>query len=300
MGRDGFFGYDAVQNALEGVSGDLTQTFLGDVVTWAIRLSVAFVILNFLRAYLNSMKPQIKDTGMPIDISSVIFTVIHVAFVAKSIEILGITDSVLTEFNNLFKVTWDGTTVDELFSRWCQEYEEAYDMYMKDQSNDIPILGEVVNSLNAIFDLIASAFYFVVLVIIKGLAWVVHGLSYPVFLIERGFLLMMMKVTAPFIFALGVFEKFRDLVIKWFKTYAAIFVSGVFFILTTWFCDTLFINLADNFWNDTVAGNSPTVFDIETGLMDRHLVQVCYYTMIVVAKIKLYVTSISLSNRLFS
>lgn len=299
MDTGGFFGYDAVQGAIDSISLHLSDTKIGQAVTWAKGLGVAFVILNFMKEMLRNLKPDMG--GQPFSYYSVAMNLFFIFILWNTEQVLGLADACLNEFASIFK-TMDGadTSIDAIFSRWCQEYEEAHAAYKQQNASSMPVIGDLYTVLLSILDLISSAFYFIVLVIVKGLAWLVNGLAYPVFLIERGFLLIIMKITAPLLFALAILEKHRDLVWRWLKIYAAIFLTGLFFILVTWFTDLLFVTMSRQFLDNAYSGVHQTVFEVDAGYLDRHLIQVCFYAVIVFAKVKLYATSISIANRLFA
>jgi len=299
MDVGGFLGYDAVQSAIDSIALKITETQLGKAVIWAKGLAVAFVVLNFMKEMLKNLKSDMG--GQIFSFYSAAMTLFFIFILWNTESVLGLADACLQEFSNLFKnMPGADNSMDGTFSRWCQEYEEAYTEYKRQNESSVPLIGDVYTILLSIFDLFNSAFYFIILVVIKGLAWVINGLAYPVFLIERGFLLIIMKITAPLLFALAVMEKHRDLVWRWLKIYAAIFLTGLFFILVTWFTDLLFVTLSRQFLDNAYAGQTQTAFGIETGFMDRHLIQVCFYSAIVFSKVKLYATSISIANRLFA
>jgi hypothetical protein len=302
MITDGWFGYEAVQNAIDALSlraNPQIDTFLNVVKI----LAVAFILLNWIREAIESTKNVGigKVNYFPVSLSSLIFGIFYIAVVVNSMNILTACDTLLTEYVADFKLENSGTSVGERFDKWCAEYEQTEQVIMQQEESNVPILGNIYSGIARFLDLIQDGFYFIILVIIKGIAWVIHTISYPVFLIERGFLLFVMKLIAPLVFALAALKEYRELFYKWIKVYCAIFITGLFFIVVTWFCDQLFITLSDNFSSNAASGiYQGDILGMDATYRDRHMVRVCFYAMIAIAKVKLYTSSISLANRIFS
>jgi hypothetical protein len=302
MTTDGFFGYEAVQKAVDALSLQAAPqiTSFQNIVKG---LAIAFILLNWIREAIESTKNLGigKVNYFPVSLSSLIFGIFYIAVAANSTNILTACDTLMAEYVGDFRLQGNSTSVSDIFNSWCAEYEQMEELVRQQEESNIPVLGGIYNGVMLILDLIDSAFYFVILVIIKGLAWIVHTVAYPVFLIERGFLLFAMKLTAPLVFALAALKEYRVLFYKWIKVYCAIFITGLFFIVVTWFCDQLFITLADNFNSNAAGGiHQGDIMGPDVGYRDRHLIQICFYTMIAIAKVKLYQSSISLANRIFA
>ncbi|MFV0468635.1 MAG: hypothetical protein ACK5MK_06880 [Dysgonomonas sp.] len=302
MTVDGFFGYEAVQKAVDALSLQAAPqiTSFMNVVKG---LAIGFVLLNWIRDAIESTKSigSGKVNYFPVAPSQIIFGIFYIAIISNSTVILTALDTLMAEYVGDFKLQGSGTSISVIFNRWCAEYEQLDELVRQQEESNIPVLGGIYNGIQHILDVITGAFYFVILVIVKGIAWIVNTIAYPVFLIERGFLLFAMKITAPLVFALAALKEYRELFYKWIKVYCAIFITGLFFIVVTWFCDQLFISLADNFNSNAMNGiHQGDIFGLDLGYKDRHLVQVCFYTMIGIAKVKLYQSSISLSNRIFA
>jgi hypothetical protein len=302
MSADGFFGYEAVQKAVDALSLQAAPQ-IASFLTVVKGLAIGFILLNWIREAIESTKNL--GTGrvnyFPVSLSSLVFGICYIAVVANSTNILTACDTLMAEYVGDFKLQGSGTSVSGIFNRWCAEYEQMEELVRQQEESGIPVLGGIYNGVMMILDLIDSAFYFVILVIVKGLAWIVHTIAYPVFLIERGFLLFAMKLTAPLVFALAALKEYRELFYKWIKVYCAIFITGLFFIVVTWFCDQLFVTLSDNFNSNAAGGiHQGDVFGLDVGYRDRHMIQVCFYAMIAVAKVKLYQSGISLANRIFA
>lgn len=302
MTTDGWFGYEAVQKAVDALSLQAAPQITSFLIV-VKGLAVGFILLNWIREAIESTKGIGigKVNYLPVSFSSLIFGICYIAVVANSTNILTACDTLMAEYVGDFKLQGSGTSISDIFNRWCAEYEQMAELVKQQEESNIPVLGGIYNGVMMILDLIESAFYFVILVIIKGIAWVIHTISYPVFLIDRGFLLFAMKLTAPLVFALAALKEYRELFYKWIKVYCAIFITGLFFIVVTWFCDQLFITMADNFNSNAANGiQQGDIIGLDVGYRDRHLVQVCFYAMIAIAKVKLYTSSISLANRIFS
>jgi len=298
---DGFFGYQAIQSAVDALSTKAAPQ-ITSFLNVVRGLAVAFILLNWIREWIESTKSigVGRVNYFPVAPSSIIFGIAYIAVVANAPAILTACDTLMAEYVGDFTLQGSGTSVTEIFNRWCAEFDQLDELVRQQKESNIPVLGGIYNGIHQILDLISGAFYFVILVIVKGIAWLINAIAYPVFLIERGFLLFAMKLTAPLVFALAALKEYRDLFYKWIKVYCAIFITGLFFIVVTWFCDQLFITLADNFNSNAMHGiHQGEILGFDTGYKDRHLVQVCFYTMIGIAKVKLYQSSISLANRIF-
>lgn len=290
----GFLSYEDTQKAIDSIANNFTNDYIEKAVIICKGLAVAFVILNFIKEFSRSSG---KD-GAPISVYTLLFNVFLVYLLVNTTQILAFTDSFLSEFGKNFEaMNTRGETPAQAFNRWDAEYAAAVEDYYKKTIN-IPVLGAIERGIDLIGDYVLNGFYSVILYIVKGIAYCMELLTYPVFLIERGFLLLMMKIIAPLAFALTVLDGQRSMFMKWIKVYSAIYLTGLFFILITWFCNALFIEIADRFL-DRAYGGIPSDGWLK-GAGDRHLMQVIVFSAIVLAKLKLYSAAVSLSHRIFS
>lgn len=291
----GFLSYQDTQRAIDNIANNFTNDYIEKAVLICKGLAVAFVILNFIKEY---SKSSGKD-GAPISVHTLLFNIFLIYLLINTTQILSFTDSFLSAFSKNFEtMNAQGETPAQAFARWDTEYQKAVDEYYKATSSNIPILGAIEAEVTKIVDQILNGFYSVILYLVKAIAYVLELLAYPVFLIERGFLLLMMKIIAPLAFALTVLESQRGMFMKWIKIYSAIYITGLFFILINWFCNSIFIEISD-LYLDRAYGGVPTDGFIN-GAGDRHLMQVIVFSAIVMAKIKLYSSAVSLSHRIFS
>lgn len=291
----GFLSFEDTQKAIDAIANNFTNSYIEKAVLICKGLAVAFVILNFIKAYSSSAGKQ----GVPISVHTLFFNIFLIYLLINTTQILAVTDSFLSGFSKNFEVmNKQGETPSQAFKRWDAEYEAAVAEYYKKTNSEIPILGEIQAQVTKIVDSIQNGFYSIILYAVKAIAYVLELLAYPVFLIERGFLLLMMKIVAPLAFALGVLEGQRSMFMKWIKIYAAIYITGLFFILINWFCNSIFIAISDQFLDRAYAGIPTDGFLY--GAADRHLMQVIVFSAIVLSKIKLYSSAVSLSHRIFS
>ena len=87
-------------------------------------------------------------------------------------------------------------------------------------------------------------------------------------------------------------EQFRPMLMKWIRMYMAVFMTGLFFLFVTWFCDSVYYGLAEKFNQYAGMGG--------TGVPDGdNISRVILFSVVVFTKAKLYSHSITLSNRIF-
>lgn len=291
----GFLSFEDTQQAIDSIANSLSNEYISKAVLICKVLAVAFVIINFIKEYTKSAG---KD-GAPISISTWIFNIFLIVLLVNTNQVLSVTDSFLAAFSENFEaLNTNGETPAQAFARWDAEFNEYVDEYYSEQFSSMPVVGDILNAVNRILDNITGGFYYIILYIVKALAYCLELLAYPVFLIERGFLLLMMKIIAPLAFALAVLDGQRSMLMRWIKIYAAIYLTGLFFILITWFCDSLFIQISDQYLERAMSGL--TTDGWINGAGDRHIMQVIVFTAIAISKVKLYSSAVSLSHRIFS
>lgn len=301
-----FFGYSAIQKAAESLTASYTSG-LGLVMTGAKAVAVSFILLNWIKDYIENMKDRPTDEPrLPIHPKSLIYGILYIAVVCQYNNISDGLDSALGAFDdsiqNLIEGV-DGTTgaatMNNTFAEWDKNFTQ--DVMIEDGKT-----AEKGSDLNfSIFDsfgdMISKGFYGFLLIVVKGIAWLVNTVAYPIYLVERVGLLIMMKLLFPFILAIAAFEKFRDLFWRWIKVYCAIFLTGLLFVLVNWLSEGLFQALYANYKNTTLSGVSAGSGLIgEMGYLDRHLAELCFFTIISFCKVKLYAAAVSLSNRVLT
>lgn len=91
-------------------------------------------------------------------------------------------------------------------------------------------------------------------VILKGcyiIFWLFDNVVYGLFLVERFFFLTILKVLGPIVICLSIFDKFRDLLKKWFILY-----TGFYLLAIPYFLVILITNeMMEHFYDQLVDNN---------------------------------------------
>ncbi|CAK7073959.1 hypothetical protein [Tissierella sp.] len=292
---DGFLNYNAINQAVhtlvEQAGINISAVLVGSKV-----LAIAFLLINWLKEFIErKIDPEDGEKKVfPVSLKSLAFGMIYISIIVSWIPITETVDNILGAYVDSFEISEDSNST-TLFA----EFNRRYDSERLNESLELPEDNSVIGLLGSLVTLLKDIsygiFFGIILYLVKAIAFVVNLIAYPIFHIERAFLLFLMNIVGPLVIALAAFDKFRELIYKWFKVYCAIFMTGLFFVYVNWFCEGLFSLLYNNFCDKTLNGSIT-----EYNYQDRHLIEVCIFTMIAITKVKLYSSSISLSNRIFS
>lgn len=291
---DGFLGFEAISKATSSVA-DQAMPQINILMQAAKTLAVSFLLLNWLREYLEEKK-EAMETGrsmLPISIKQLSYSILYILVILNWENLVNTLDYGLTAYVNSFNLE-DNVTMNDRFAEWNKEFEEQQLIHQEEESTGV--LSTISTALISIADYISFGANYIILNIVKGISWLINLIAYPVFLIERAFLLFIMKIIFPLVLALAAIEKFREKFYKWIMVYCAIFITGLFFVYVTWFCEGIFAALYNNF----LSSPSGSFLGMDLGYYDRHTVELCIFTAIAFAKVKLYGSSIQLASRLFN
>lgn len=292
---DGFLSYNAINQAVHEIV-DQAGVNISAILVGCKTLAIAFLIINWLKEFVErKIDPEDGEKKIfPVSLKSLAFGMMYITIIISWVPITQTVDNILGAYVDSFEISEDSNS-SSILAEFNKRYESEKLKESLDLQEDNSITGLLGSLITLLQDISYGIFYGIILYLVKAIAFIVNIIAYPIFHIERAFLLFLMNIVGPLVVALAAFDKFRELIYRWFKVYCAIFITGLFFVYVNWFCEELFSHLYDNFCTQTLNG-SITEYDYQ----DRHLIEVCIFTMIAIAKVKLYSSSISLSNRIFS
>lgn len=290
---DGFLGFEAISKATETVVNHCAPQ-IDILMTSAKTLAVSFLLLNWLREYIEE-KREAQKAGkpmLPVSFKQIFYSILYIMIILNWQTLINTLDNGLTAYVSSFDLE-NNVVMNDRFAEWDKYFEEQRLQNEKGESTSV--LTTISDALTLLVDYISYGTSYILLNIVKGISWFINLIAYPVFLIERAFLLFIMKMIFPLVLALGAIERFREKFYKWIMVYCSIFVTGLFFLFVTWFCEGIFAALYNNF----TVNPSGTFLGSDLGYLDRHTVEICIFTVIAFAKVKLYGSSINLASRLF-
>lgn len=292
---DGFLNYSAINEAVHTLI-DQAGINISAVLVGSKTLAIAFLLINWLKEFIErKIDPEDGEKKVfPVSLKSLAFGMIYIFIIISWVPITETVDNILGAYVDSFKISENSNST-TLLAEFNRRYDSERLKESLELSEDNSVIGLLNSLVTLLQDISYGIFYSIILYLVKAIAFVVNLIAYPIFQIERAFLLFLMNIIAPLVIALAAFDKFRELIFRWFKVYCAIFITGLCFVFVNWFCEGLFSLLYNNFCEKTLNG-SITDFDYQ----DRHLVEVCIFAMIAITKVKLYSSSISFSNRIFS
>lgn len=291
----GFLSYEAINTAVNDVIAS-ADVKIAAVSAGAKSLAVAFMLVNWIKEFIERKADGENEGKLPVTVKSILLGIFYIFIVISWTPITQTLNGLLDSYVNSFEFT-EGSNSMTIFAEFEKRFETEKS---KEEQEEASILSQlslatIASVLLKIWDFFNGAFMSFILYFIKGIAWIINLIAYPIFLLERAFLLFALNILAPFVIALAALDKFRELIYRWVKVYCAVFLTGLLFLVVNWFCEAIFQKLYDNFTATAEGG----IFDAFS-YYDRHIVEVCIFTVIAFAKLKLYGTSITLANRIFS
>jgi hypothetical protein len=145
--------------------------------------------------------------------------------------------------------------------------------------------GELVSMLNPA-NWTGGAYTSITQSILKMLDFLI----YPVFLAERYFFMGLIKLFAPLMIALSIFEKTRDYIYNVFKMYARYYLVIIPFVFVIIFAETLFDVMTTIM---TVSSTGPDNLTVSSGLM-----VILSLILVIVVKLKLFKMSMPFMKEL--
>ncbi|MGL5919429.1 MAG: hypothetical protein ACRCZQ_02865, partial [Bacteroidales bacterium] len=209
---------------------EVTQTIVAEagsmvkpLMIGAKALAVVFLLVNWIKEFLDYLDQKNKGEGaaLPFTPSKIFYSCFYIALILNINVLLNGVDDMLSSYSEAFKL--------ENSQAMYSPIEEIIKMDIETEETMTNTVGEtatgLINSfMNAVYNLanMVNIFWWI-LAIMKVIAWLVNVVVYPMFLLERSFLLMLLQIALPLVLALGAFDKFRPMVWEWFKMYIAVF-----------------------------------------------------------------------------
>ncbi|WP_127023488.1 type IV secretion system protein [Flagellimonas beolgyonensis] len=188
-------------------------------------LAIAFFLINAYTNMFSKMTDRFGTTKLPFNekqFFSSLFMVMVIVFYDKLLNFL---DTLLLG-------------MDEAYSKFSPlDFAPPEEEIKKEDEADVWAILKLAGSHFIQFMTDPS---YIVLLLLKGLAWIIDTAIYAVFLMERFFFIGLLKVLGAIAIVLAVFEKFRDLFYKWLKLYIAIYLLIFPFFLILGFTAFIF------------------------------------------------------------
>lgn len=251
-------------------------------------LAVTFLLVNWIKEYLDYLDQKNKGNKvmLPFTPSKIIYSVFYIALILNVNVLLNGIDDMLTSYGEEFKLENSQamySPIEEIIKLDMEGEEKA------DNAVGTTATGLVGSFMNALYNVVNMVnIFWWLLGAMKVIAWLVNVIVYPMFLLERAFLLMLLQIGLPLVLALGALEKFRPMVWGWFKIYIAVFMTGLFFMFVTWFCDEFYFTMSQKHL-DSGGAQMGAIYAAKS----------IVFMVIVFTKVKLFQACISLSNRMF-
>lgn len=270
------------QEIVSGVDSMIAPVFLGTKI-----LAVAFILINWGKKLLEGMdKAKEEGSGFSLKPTDILYGMLYILLIMNINLLTDGLDNLLASYAGSFEVENSQSM-----------YNPLEELILVDETRNMPnedwmdagvaVMSSFAETLTNVID----PFYWL-LSILKAVAWLVNVIVYPIFMLERAFLLMILKVVLPLVLALAALEEFRPMLMKWIRMYMAVFMTGLFFLFVTWFCDSAYYGMARMF--NQYAGIAGT------GTPDGdNITRLILFTVVVFTKVKLYGHSITLSNKIF-
>ncbi len=210
-----------IQQVYEGLNQSTVAVGILSVVKV---LAVGFLIFNFVMLYWkDSAENTQRSSTAGLSFSSLSKYIISVLLVLFSTQILSFLDSFLLLIDQKFIEISPPNMPIPLANYSVEEVDsDGWDL--------LKTAGlKLLNPLGFVYEFAAF--------VITFLVWLLDLFIFPLFLAERFFLLMVMRVFFPVVITFSVLEKFQDLQIRFYKLYI-----GVWLIVPALFLVNIFIN----------------------------------------------------------
>lgn len=123
--------------------------------------------------------------------------------------------------------------------------------------------------------------------ILDFIGWLVNTMAFAGFMIERGFLLILLNLTFPFVICLATLKSFRELLLNWVRLYFSVYLIAVVLLAGNVVIDALYSALLSNYIED------------ETGLIDTSdWIRVVLVFTLVFSKVMIYKGGINYLSKL--
>lgn len=279
---DNYLSYDNVTQVCNNIL--MNQGSLVDnVIVGAKILGIAFVLLYWIVQYAKGIDRNQGDKMSGITTHKIIVGVLYILLIASYNHVFDLLDRGLGAYEASIGVEVSDSMYQAMDEDWiAEDQKNALEEAESESSSTWDATVSMAKDLGKIVTNMGDLWWWC-LQLLKVVAWCVNIMVLPIFLLERGFLLLLMKIAFPLVLALGANEIYRDLVKKWILLYCAVFITGLFFILATQFCDEVYRTLIN-------AGN----------MSEDSYAKLIIFAVVVFAKVKLYKGAIEISYKIFN
>tara|TARA_E500000318_G_scaffold112008_1_gene133335 strand:+ start:20084 stop:20902 length:819 start_codon:yes stop_codon:yes gene_type:complete len=230
------FGYDLIKSVFDGVGTSGTFFWFNISVKF---IAVAFFLLNTYSSFLDSIAKDWGDASdLPLNVSKTVSSFIIIILIAGFDQLLILFERVWLPLDNAIgDYNPIAASLIELEPETAVEEEQSWTAKL------IETFEEVSLVIKYPYFLAAKLLYF--------LLWIVDNVVYGIFLVERFFALTVLRIAGPIVFALAVFEKFRDLLFKWLKLYTAFYLLVIPYFLVIYVTNQIYDELSQGFISAT-------------------------------------------------
>lgn len=276
-----YLSYEAITSAANNMVFESSSVLTGAM--YGVKgIAILFILLTWMKNYIEGLKDPENHRGISWD--KIFFGILYVLLVINCDYISNVADGVLGSYEKSFNIS-ASTEMYSFTESWITDMQDEIIEEEEEKgfwSNIIDKVSGFASSAKDLFVNFGDIWWWLFLVI-KGIAWFVNLIVYPIFLLERSFLLMLMKFAMPLILALGALKSYRKLVSRWLALYCAVFITGLFFILATQFCDQVFGGIV-----------------MDSGIINANDSKALLFIVIAFAKAKLYKGGKDLADKLFN
>lgn len=244
--------YDFITGLFDGVFENPKFTWFNYSYKF---LAVSFFLLNF---YSNMLTSQLDwgTTKAPFNTTKLLNSLLVVLMIAFYDKILGSLDAILQP-------------IDQGIQKYTPLMHDLSQDEISETDGDIGVFPYLKKAAAEVRNVIRNPFL-LILKMAYGIFWILDNLVYGLFLIERFFYLTILKIIGPIIFCISIFEKFRDLMIKWFKLYAAYYLLIIPYFLVIFITNEMYAQLSIKIEQSVLVKTLPTyefmALSVVTGL----------------------------------
>ncbi len=232
------FGYEMIKSIFDGVGTASSFRWVNYSVKF---LAIAFFLLNLYSSFFDSISKDWGTMDLPFNFSKAVTAFAIILIIVAYDQLLLLFENLFVPLNGLLE-NYNPLQADLIEI----EPDPAVEMEQSWTARLIETFSEIQTILKTPYFLVAKILYFVL--------WMVDNVVYGIFLVERFFALTVLRLIGPFVFALAVFEKFRDLMYKWIKLYVAFYLLIIPYFLVIYVTNEIYKELTDSFISVTPAG----------------------------------------------
>jgi len=229
------FGYDMIKSIFDGVGTSSSFMWANYSVKF---LAIAFFLLNLYGSFLDNIAKDWGTMDLPFNFSKAVSAFMIIVIIAGFDQLLILFENIFVPLNGLVE-NYNPLAA----SLIAVEPEPAMEQEQSWTAQLVETFSEIQMILKTPYFLVAKILYFIL--------WMVDNVVYGIFLVERFFALTVLRLVGPIVFALAVFEKFRDLMYKWLKLYTAFYLLIIPYFLVIYITNEIYLNLSEGFIEET-------------------------------------------------